>query len=118
MRTGRRFTYCSKVRRIGMSKSPQRNVIRHARIAHRAEKNRVEGAKLREAVVGHHLSRLDVGFAAPVKMRERIVDSEAPARGFEHAQSFGHDFFSNAVAGNHCNLVGFHRYDVCSPVLF
>ena len=91
-----------------MSKSPQRNVIRHARIAHRAEKNRVEGAKLREAVVGHHLSRLDVGFAAPVKMRERIIDAETPARGFEHAQSFGHDFFSNAIAGNHCNLVGFH----------
>src|SRR5580704_1189297 len=83
-------------------------MIRDAGIAHRSEKNRVEGAKLREAVVGHHLARLDVGFAAPIKMRERVFDSETFSCGFEYAQSFGNNFLSNAIAGNHCNLVSIH----------
>jgi hypothetical protein len=51
-------------------------------------------------------------------MRERVFYSDTLARGFEHAQSFGHDFFSDAISRNDCNFVGVHLYEACSPFLF
>ena len=89
----------------GNQQAPERHVVGHAGVAHRAEKNRVVRPKLRESVFRHHPSRLDVGFAAPVELPPRNGKPEAPRGRFDHANAFRNYFVADAIAGNCCNLV-------------
>src|SRR5262249_8800048 len=93
----------------GDQQAPERNVIRHVRVAHRAEEDRVERFELRDAVFRHHAPRFDVAFAAPIEMAPVEGKAETLAGGFQYANAFRHDFLADAIAGNHRDHVGFHR---------
>src|SRR5690606_8651041 len=95
---------------------PQRLVVGHrVRPADGTEEDGFMAADLRGPVVGHHLAVLGVVIAAPVEVVPLKIDAEAPRRGVQHAQAFGHHFLADAIAGNDCDLVlvSCHR---CSPV--
>jgi hypothetical protein len=87
---------------------PQRDVIRHAGVADRAEEDGVVVTELFEPVFRHHATRPPIRFAAPVKVIEAEVDSESPARGFQHTQSLGDYFLPDAIPGDHGNTIGLH----------
>ena len=90
----------------GNQQSPQRNVIGYARIAHGAEKNCVERTKLFEAVFRHHAAGFEIGFATPIEVLPRNARIRTClAAASTDSNALGNHFFSDAVAGNGCNLV-------------
>src|SRR5262249_2654947 len=86
----------------------QRDVVLQARIADRAEEDRVERTQPIERIAGHHLPAREVVLGAP---RERLPGephTRALARGLEHAYGRGDHFGADAVTGNHCDTVVIH----------
>ena len=80
--------------------APQRDVIGHARVAYRAQKNRIEGPELFESVFRHHASGFQIALATPVELFPGERKTEAARRGLGHANAFRHYFLANAIAGN------------------
>ena len=69
MRTGRRVHVLLETAADRYEQAPQRDVIRHARIADRTEENRVKSAKLVEPIVGHHLARLITTYVSQLQSK-------------------------------------------------
>ncbi len=83
-------------------RAPQRDVIGHRlRPADGAEEDRVVAADLRLPIVGHHLPVREVIVAgSEFEFIDGQIEAVFFARGFEHAQTLGHHFLADAVAGN------------------
>ncbi len=75
-RTGRRLMYCWKLPADRDQQPPQRDVVGHAGIADRAEKDRVERAQLVEPVLRHH----PAGLARRSRSSSRIRAIRARSR--------------------------------------
>src|SRR5260370_11114022 len=82
----------------GDQESPKRDVIRNAGMANGAEEDSVKRPQLLQAVGGHHLSGLYVGFATPIECVPVHLESKAPSRLFQREHSFVHPFFPDAVS--------------------
>src|SRR5437588_1475009 len=93
----------------GDEQSPERDVIGHARPAHRAELDGVVLADLLEAVLRHHPAGLEVPRAAPVERLPLEGDAESSSRRLQHAHTFGHHFRADAVSGNDRDPVSAHE---------
>ena len=78
-RIGRRLTYCSNVRRIGMSRPQSDTWSGTPGRADRAEEDRLVRAQPVEAVRGHHRAGLEVALAAPVVVRPAEAEAVAGA---------------------------------------
>src|SRR5690554_655103 len=66
-----------------------------------------------EPVIGQHLAMLNEVIAAgEAEMLEFQLNIEALGGGLKSPHTFGHYFFANAVAGNHCNAMG-HVHSPC-----
>src|SRR5260370_6719811 len=94
----------------GNQKPPQRDVIGNARVANSSEENSVEGPQLPQAVVRHHFSGLRVRFAAPVKRVPMQAKIDTRPRRFEHANTLGTNFLSDAISGDDRNVESFHQF--------
>src|SRR5580704_1770435 len=102
----------------GYQQAPQRNVVGHIGMTHRAEENCIEGAQLFETVFGHHATAAAICLAAPIEILPGEIEAEALARGIEHVNSLWHDLKPDSITGDHCNLVAFrschrHRSSEC-----
>ena len=80
--------------------APQRDVIGHARPAHRAQVDRVVLGDLVEPVGRHHGAGLGEALARPVQMVPGVVDAEAGAHRLQHADALRHHLVADAVAGD------------------
>ena len=85
--------------------APQRDVIGHARVAYRAQKNRIEGPKLLQSVFRHHAAGFQIALATPVELFPGERKTEAARRGLGDANAFRHYFLANAIAGNGSDFV-------------
>jgi hypothetical protein len=90
-------------------------VIGHARIANRAEIDRVELQQLIDAVGIHHAAGLKVVVTAPRDLRELAPEAALLGGKVEDLDAGGNDFFSDAVARDHCNTVCFHFRSTKTP---
>ena len=95
--------------------APERNVVRHAGEAHRAQQDGVERAQHLDPVLRHHPAGLAVGFAVPAEMLPVETDIEAPACGLQHPHGLGHDLVADAIARNHRNSIVRHGLSLPSP---
>ena len=77
-----------------------------ARIADRAEQDRVVAADLLERRVGQDLLRLQVVLGAERVVGERHGEAVQRRDTLEHAQALAHDFGTDPVSGNHGDAVG------------
>jgi hypothetical protein len=96
--------------------SPQGDMIRHARIAHRAEEDQFEIAQRGQAVVRHHLAVGCVILTAPRELGE--VEREAAIqlrRRLQDAHACGNYLFANAIAGDHRTRDSFHHPSSSHP---
>jgi len=97
-RTGRRFTYWSKCRRMGRSKTPEGHVVRYTRGAHRAEQNGVEGSQALQSVRRHHDAVLVVVGAGVWEGLEGEVEGEACGQSLEGTDALRYDLTADAVS--------------------
>jgi hypothetical protein len=79
-------------------------MVGDARKADRAEIDCFELAELFDAILGHHATGLVVGLAGPVEFSPIEVDAVFAAGCLESANALGHDFLSDAVAWNYCDI--------------
>src|SRR5215467_14776505 len=82
-------------------------MVGNAGIADCSEVDRVEGAKLIEAVLRHHAAGFQIGLTAPIEVLPGERNVEATRGRFEHANSFGHHLAADAVSFNDRNFVTF-----------
>jgi hypothetical protein len=76
---------------------------------HGAKVNRVMAANQVLPVVGQHLAMaLKVVPAGKVKVVKLQANAKTPGCGFQHPQTFGHDFFANAIPGDDSDAVCGH----------
>src|SRR4029077_3379040 len=85
-------------------------MVRHAGETDGAKENRLMMAYLLEAILGHHATCLRVQSAAPVKVLPVESETEFARGRVKDANTFGHDFFANAVTGNDGDLVALHSF--------
>ena len=97
--------------------APERDMVRHAGKAHRAQQDRVERAQHLDAVLRHHPAGLAVGLAAPVEMLPVEADVVAPAGGLQHPHGLGHDLLADAVAGDDRDPIVRHGLGLRSPAV-
>jgi hypothetical protein len=90
--------------------APQRNVVRHAWPAHRAEEDALVLFQCLHAVVRHHLAGLGKAVAGPVEVGEFQLETEAAPGGFQHAHALRHDFLADSVTRNEGDLVLGHVF--------
>ena len=100
-RTGRRLTYCWKLAPDRDQQPPERDVVRHAGIADRAEKDGIVGPQLVEPVLRHHPAGLGVGLAAPVEFVPLEAEAVGPRRRLHRGNALRHHLAPDAVAGDH-----------------
>lgn len=74
-------------------------------VADSAQEDSVERFEQVEAVLGHHAADAMEALAAPVECVPVQFESVTARGGLEYMLSGGHDFVTNAVAGDHCNAV-------------
>ena len=107
--TGRRFTYCSKARRMGI-KSPQSETWSGTPGSPTAPRKMAsESRRSLEPVVRHHMPCFAVGGAG---IGEGLVlePKAVQRRHFvEHPHSRGDNFVADAVAGDEGDFVGSHE---------
>ena len=94
---------------VELEPDPQQQVAledpgRHARIAHRAQQDRVEAAHRLEVLVGQGLAGAQVAVGAQVEVDE--LDRDVVADGLEHLERFGDHLGAGAVAPDHADPVG------------
>lgn len=73
-----------------------------------AKENGVKRPELRYAVRGHHSSRFDIGFAAPVQACPGYAEPETLCCRFQNQRAFGHDLFADSVSGDNRNMESSH----------
>ena len=83
---------------------PDRDVIGHARVANRAEKDRLELLELIEPVRIHHPALAAVELAAP---RELLHLQDLRRRALDDLECRGNDLLTDTVTRNDCDFV--HR---------
>ncbi len=93
-------------------RAPERDMVRHGfRPADGAEEDRVVAADLRLPVLRHHPAMGGVVVAGgEVEMVEGEVDLELAGGRFEDAQTLGHHFLADAVAGDDRDLQTIGRH--------
>ena len=89
---------------------PRRDVIGDARVADRAEVDRVELLDDGEPVLVHHPAGLQVVVAAPGQLGELAAEVALFRRHVENAHPGRNDFLADAVAGNDCNAISLHGF--------
>src|SRR5258708_12398221 len=82
--------------------------MRNAGMATGAEEDSVKRPQLLQAVGGHHLSGLCVGFATPIEGVPVHLESKAPSRRFPREHAFGHPFFPDSVPADYLLLESSH----------
>ncbi len=95
-------------------RAPQRHMVRHGRRpAARAEENGVSAFEPGLPVGRHHRAVLGVVVAArEVVVFENEIDRKSARRSVQRPQALRYRFFSDAVAGDYCNLV-LHCLNLC-----
>ena len=80
-------------------------VVGHARIAERAEQDRVELVAQHRVAVRRHASRRSAGSGrrSRAASRGRAAGPTTSADGVQHLHGLGRDFLADAVAGNDCD---------------
>ncbi len=89
-------------------RSPQRNMVRHRfRPADRTKEDRIVGFDLSAPVIWHHLAVLLIVVArSEFEFIKHQIEIKHFGGGLKHADAFGHDFGSDAVAGDDCDFMG------------
>ncbi len=98
------FTNRSSSKRVPSRMSRRVTVVRHARIAERADENRVELPQRVVAVRRNRDAGLEIVVSAPRQMLEIEAAAEALADGVENFHRFGGDFFADSIAGDDCDI--------------
>ena len=91
-------------------------MIGHAGKTDCAQKDRIVLRKPVDAVARHHRSGAVIGLATPVEMPPINRKAELVGNGINRANTFGHHFFADAIAGNCGNRIALHAW--CSSVWF
>ena len=82
-------------------------VVGHARIAERADEDRVElPQQCRSRLAGMVTPVCEIVIGAPGQVLEVEAPPESLPDGLEHLDRFGRHFFPDAVAGDHCDVCG------------
>ena len=105
-RTGRRFTYWRKARRIGISRPHSETWSGTSGPADRAEEDRVAVAQGVERVGRHHAAGLDEVVAAPRVLGQPQLEPVRATDRLEHLERGGRDLAADAVARDHGDRVG------------
>ena len=87
---------------------PHRHVIRHRRVADRAEIDRVEILEAIEGIRVHHRSRAAIELAAPGKVGELERVRFAANGAAQDVDAGGDHLLADPVAGDHCDVECFH----------
>ncbi len=77
-------------------------------MSHGAEEDRIERAQLLNAVRGHHVSGLHVGFTAPIERVPLACESKTLPRSVEYPDALWNHFLPDAISRNHRNVEGSH----------
>jgi hypothetical protein len=86
----------------------RRDRVRHARVADRAEIDRVELQELVAPVGVEHLPLFEVVVAAPGDVGEIQLEAVVLGGHLEHLDASGDDFLADAVAGDDCDAMRLH----------
>ena len=84
---------------------PLQNAGRDVRMADRAEQDRIEPAKLVDAVFRQRLARFEIPLAAPIERCELQRNVFQLGGRLQDLYALGGDFRTRAVAANDGNLV-------------
>ena len=80
-------------------------MVRHRWKTDSTKKYRLVIANLGEAIIGHHLPVFDVVIAAPGLLIELKLDIEFAARRLQYPDTFGNNFFTDAITRNNGDFV-------------
>ena len=97
----------------GKDHLPCRDVVRHARVADRAEVDRVELEHLLDPVRVEHAPCAEIEVGSPREVGELTLEASLCGSDLHDLDARGDHFLSDAVSGNHCNAIRFHLSTQC-----